>query len=187
MFPLKQRTQDEGIEHHQGIPVRVYEGDQWQAHRIQKAREIIASLQPGSVVELGCGTADISGPFGGTGFDVCEAAIAEARRRFPEMDARIGIPEAPLPGDVLVLCEFLEHVAAPERLVAGWLPHFRYCLISHPLDEDKDSQLSGGEHQWSFSEGDFDNWFALGGHQLRHKETFAMGQYTCILGYGERL
>src|SRR5437667_12824720 len=83
----------------QKTPVPVYEDDPIQGPRIKLAREMIAKELKGmrteighqrrQIVELGCGTADISGWFSMghdiQGFDACSEAAFNALRRWPWM------------------------------------------------------------------------------------------------------
>lgn len=149
------------------------------------------------IVELGCGTADISGAFASRGasdghdvrgVDCARAQIDIARIRWPKGDWLLGPVEyfAVQDCDVLILCEFLEHVENPRNLVEQWLPRAANVIISHPLDEPVGSHLSGDDHVWSFSEHDFDEWFRLGGHDVIEKRVFAMGAYTVAMGLGKR-
>jgi SAM-dependent methyltransferase len=147
-----------------------------------------------NIVELGCGTGDISGPYAEKykviGLDVCAPAIEEAKVRYPQLLAHCAdictIPT--LLGSILILCETLEHLANPEEICKTWLPNFEYSVISHPLEGDVTPgvELSGGEHQWSFNRQDFENWFAIGGHELEDSCVFPMGGYNIILGRGRR-
>lgn len=92
--------------------------------------------------------------------------------------------DTPCEPDVVVLCEVLEHLPDPARVVQQWLPWSKASVISHPLDEEENCGLSAGDHQWSFSEQDFKSWFELGGHRLVHQEIFQMGGYKIIMGMG---
>lgn len=199
MFALKQRDATAGVEHHRNLDVRVYEGDWAQGPRIQKARELAGRAlgelgnREAHILELCCGTADISGQFSAehrvTGVDCNQAAIEEANRRFPEGLWRgLAIPaDYPEATDLLILCETLEHLEDPKKLVAAWLPLAKHCVISHPLDEPMGCGLSVGDHQWSFDMADFLSWFAVGGHELVEYELFEMGGYKAVIGRGRRL
>ena len=206
MIRLVLRTREEGIEHHRANPVRVYDDGGIQQIRIDKSRAMLArAVEEGSkskvgnrklkILELGCGTADISGPIAEQheviGVDCHAGAVAEATRRFPKglfVTAGVDGPSVFAAGvDVLVLCEMLEHIADPLALVEKWLPLARASVISHPLDEPAGSGLSGGDHCWSFSESDFRTWFERGGHRVVESEVFEMGAYRIILGRGRRV
>lgn len=195
MIPIRERTAKEGVEIHTMISARVYEGDPNQSIRILKARDYVSSC-PGSIVELGCGTGDICGPFAKErdvrGYDCSPAALCEARGRFPKgnfYQAEIDSLRPRL-GGTIVMCEFLEHVNDPIHLAQTWLPCFNYSVISHPLNEialiRSGIDLSSGEHVWSFDDQDFKNWFAIGGHELIESEVFTMGSYRIVIGRGQR-
>lgn len=198
MQSMKPRTSTEGFEFHKNIPVRVYSEDVIQRDRIERARTFVRSaINMGRVpkpviVELGCGTADISGSFYKEGLvigiDASESALETAKQRFSSMvTLNEDITKAPANEcDVLILCEVLEHLEDPFSLVKKHLPHADYAVISHPLNEALDSNIAAGEHQWSYNEEDFDNWFKLGGHTLIEKQIFQMGLYTMIIGVGKR-
>ena len=199
MISLQQRSFEDGIGHHQRDPVRVYEEDPVQSDRIDRARIVLSNIvgriradeeRTARILELGCGTGDISGPFseGHTvrGIDCAGQQIEKARERFPRGEWLLGPAEYFASGywDVVVMCEFLEHIAEPEKMVKQRLLEAEYSIISHPLNEHPDSQLSGGDHQWSYNEEDFRCWFSIGGHQLQRSEVFQMGAYNVILGWG---
>lgn len=142
------------------------------------------------IVELGCGTMDISGPFSrdqlAYGVECNHDAVQIAAERWPDAHLNV-LTLDPEVCDVLVCCEFLEHIENPSELVAGWLPLAKHCVISHPLNGDLTGDLSAGEHQWSFSREDFVNWFTIGGHRIVEEQVFKMGGYEIILGRGERI
>lgn len=196
---MKPRTSAQGIEHHQRNPVRVYDECTIQCDRTAQARAMVRlALGPKKhalIVELCAGTADICGPFSNEGHfvyavDCHAAALEKARERFPNLHTSTENVELvglfPQEEDVVILCETLEHLADPGALVRKWLPHAKASVISHPLDEPTDSPTSGGDHQWSLSEQDFNAAFEAGGHRLIEKKIFQMGSYKIILGYGLR-
>jgi len=198
MKQMKVRAVVEGIEHHKLNPVRVYSRDGVQEDRVKKARRMLTfalvELGPGkkTIVELGCGTLDISGPLSDyhevIGVECNQGCIATARELYPFALVRDGSIEEvePFDADVVVFCEVLEHLEDPATLVKKWLPKCRASVISHPLDEALDSGLSGGDHCWSFSEDDLRGWFHAGGHNMRDGEKFKMGSYTIGLARGVR-
>jgi hypothetical protein len=193
MKALRQRSIQDGIAVHSAIQPRVYESDSVHSFRIEQARNMVKDAIGGRkglrIVELGCGTLDISGPFSsdqnvyGVECNINAAAIASERWPFAKINWCSLQPES---CDVIVLCEFLEHIETPSELISGWLPLAKACVISHPLDGDLTDDLSRGEHQWSFSMEDFLGWFELGGHSLVEHEVFKMGGYQIVLGRGAR-
>lgn len=197
MIPLRHRTAEEGLEKHRKIPVRVYEGDVDHGPRVKKAREWVARCVPLTLVELGCGTGDVSGPFSEgpclvTGFDINEKAIEKAIERFPSANYRCtdsGSIE-PRECEVLVMCEVLEHLPDPHFIAASWLPCAEYAVISFPLNEielfGNGTDLSAGEHQWSFTRQDLNDFLDAGGHELIESEEYALGGYSCIIARSRR-
>lgn len=164
-----------------------------QPDRVAKARAIIETIliecPTATIVEPGCSAGDISGYFADRnsviGIDVTPGAAEEAKKRWPSMEVieqRIETID-PIPCDVLVLCEFLEHIIDPVGFVQAWLPLARYVVIGHPLVGDGNDPEPG--HPWAYYDVDFANWFDLGGHHLREAWTFPMG-YHMVIGWGER-
>lgn len=197
---IKARTVAEGIEHHQKNPVRVYAHDAIQGSRIEKAQRMLAFAladlgyvkQGRTIVELGCGALDISGPLSPfhevIGVDCNKHNVVKALERYPQAVVMWGPLEdvEPFACDILVLCEILEHLTDPIAVAGKWLKKAKAAVISHPLNEPLDSPLSGGDHSWSFTEGDFAEWFGRAGMKLRDSESFQMGQYTIGVGRGSR-
>ncbi len=194
MKALRQRSPEEGVSFHQKLEPRVYAGDEVQRNRIERSRDFLTACLDGRkglrIIELGCGTMDISGPFSEDN-DVwgveCNLAAAElAAARWPNARLNLGSLQ-PESCDVLVLCEFLEHIPEPHELVKAWLPLAEQVILSHPVNGDLTGDLSNGEHQWSYDEADFRNWFVSGGHELVAQEVFKMGGYDIIIGRGRRV
>jgi hypothetical protein len=175
-----------------GTAVTIFEDTQ--TGRVHKARDIISTLltrcpAPATIIEPGCSAGDISGPFSDDhdvlGYDVVPAAVAATRSRYPLMRVVECIAEdqEPLPCDILVLCEFLEHIHDPEAFVRAWMPLARFVVIGHPLVEDGWDPEEG--HIWAYYPPDFDAWFPMGGHRLGEAWRFPMG-YDMVIGWGER-
>jgi 2-polyprenyl-3-methyl-5-hydroxy-6-metoxy-1,4-benzoquinol methylase len=170
--------------------------DEGQPGRVEKAREYVDQLiadfgRPVVIRELGCGAADISGRYAEAnevyGYDVVPMAETVALERFPAMQFRLGPIErvTPEPCDILVLCEVLEHIYDPVRLVNSWLPLAKSVIIGHPLNEPKPYVEAG--HIWRYNDQDYMNWFHLGGHQLVEVTKFSMGPFPeMVIGYGKR-
>lgn len=178
-------------------PARVYANDQIQQHRIKNARDAVQSVlrmfkaeytstahRLKTVVELGANSCDISGHISmGHHVHVWEVSpkcVEHIARNFPWVNIHSEDIEtaAPMPCDLLILCEILEHLTDPNELVKKWLPNAQYALISSPLRGDLEVDLSGGEHVWSFEEEDFQNFARIGGHEPVSQMAFAMGQYV---------
>jgi hypothetical protein len=167
-----------------------------QTGRVNKAREIISTIMSRSsgkrmkIIEPGCSAGDISGFFSEDhdvlGYDVVPAAVAATRERYPKMEVIECIAEdqEPQSCDILVLCEFLEHIDDPVALVKTWMPLAQYVVIGHPLVEDGWDPEEG--HIWAYYPSDYDAWWPMGGHRMVESWTFPMG-YNMIIGWGERV
>ena len=165
-----------------------------QHYRVDLTRKAIQSLldrhpeRRMSIIEPGCSAGDISGYFSQQGHevwgnDVVPAAIATAQKRWPRATFNVGPSEAfaPRECDVLVMCEFLEHIADPVGFVKEWMPLAKYAVISHPLVGDGHDPEKG--HYWAYDIHDFRDWFAMTGFEVMHEQYFRMG-YHMILGTG---
>ena len=166
-----------------------------QSERVGKARELVAAClgvasTRATIIELGCSAGDIIGAFayGHTciGIDVTPGACAAARSRYPALRVIEASVEDvdPQECDVLILCEFLEHIVDPIGLVKAWMPLAKTVVIGHPL-------VGGGEdpehgHLWAYEPTDFDAWFPMGGHVMDEAYSFDMG-YQMVIGRGHRL
>ena len=167
----------------------------WQWDRVNRAREYIAKIialsgiQRVKIWEPGCSAGDIAGHFSrlhdAYGCDVVPAAVAATRERYPKMHVEEAIAETiePQECDILVLCEFLEHIADPIDFARRWMPLAKYVVIGHPLVGDGYDPEEG--HMWAYNDNDFINWFPLGGHELVEACEFPMG-YRMVLGWGRR-
>lgn len=176
------------------------EFDLGQPDRVQKAREIISTIgsemlaryrSHAVIVEPGCSTGDISGWFSqygheATGIDVTPGAAARAREKWPRMMVLEADAEEmdPIPCDILVMCEFLEHIKDPIRFVSRWGAVAHYIVVGHPLVGDGHDPEEG--HVWAYQPWDFDAWFKMSGHALRQAWTFEMAGYTMAIGWGSR-
>ena len=188
----------EVFQRNQASPARVYSTDPIQQVRIQHARDAVKKVllkfksdyvstahTMRTVVELGANTADISAPISFGHFvhcwEISPQCIEYIARNYPWIKLHIEDVETatPMPCDLLVICEILEHLTLPDELVKRWLPNARYAVISSPLNGDLEVDLSGGEHVFSFSEDDFQNFVKIGGHEIVEQKSFAMGRY-CI-------
>lgn len=122
------------------------------------------------------------------GVDVTPMAKVACARRWPAMEFHLGPVEEvePRECDLLVMTEFLEHVADPEAIVRAWLPKAKWAIIGHPLDEP-DPPIEPG-HIWSYTRDDWRRWFKLGGHQIWEEFRFPMsGWDAAILGHSSRV
>lgn len=165
-----------------------------QAYRVEKARHFVAGLlgyvgRSARIVELGCSAGDITGPFARdnhvTGVDVVPAAVELSRKRYPEMDVVEAVAEdlGPIPCDVLVLCEFMEHIADPEALAKAWLPQAAFAVIGHPLHDP--GGIEPG-HIWSYDLDDYFRWHEMGGHQKIETHLFSGPFPDMVMGVSGR-
>lgn len=164
-----------------------------QRFRVEKAREYVsAALPPGraTIVEPGCGAADISGHFSADhnvyGYDITEGSLI-VRERYPEMifEQRSIESIEPFDCDVLVLTELLEHIYDPIEFLNSWAGKPKAVVISHPIDEPIPPFEPG--HLWSYSRDDFFTWFELLGVKIVEAGQFEMGPYQEVaIGWGTR-
>ena len=165
-----------------------------QTDRVYKTRAIIKAILAedasiSSIVEPGCSTGDISGFFQHQckvlGIDVTPGAAWTAKKRWPRMEIIEDRVENvdPIPCDILVMTEFLEHIIDPKAFVRQWMPLARYVIIGHPLVGDGHDPEEG--HPWAYYDVDFANWFVEGGHEMVEAWTFPMG-YRMAIGWGRQ-
>lgn len=165
-----------------------------QAYRVNKARAFVEQVighlgRRCKIIELGCSAGDISGPFAEEheviGIDIVPAAAELAKQRYPAMTIRQTVAEAvePEPCDLLVLCEFLEHLDNPIALVQRWLPLAEFALIGHPLNDP--GGLEQG-HIWSYELADYRAWFVFGGHREVETHLFSGPFPEMVMGVSQR-
>lgn len=204
MERLWPRTYEEQIQYHLDDG-RAPEFDKGQPGRIDLARfcldKILAralTYRPLKLVELGCGAGDITGPYAMPeawgkhrvevhGYDVVPMAQETCARRWPFMEFHLGpVEEAePQDCDLLVLCEFLEHVDDPQAIIKKWLPKAKWVIIGHPLYEPNPPYETG--HIWSYTLEDWWAWFTDNDYTIIEQFRFPMAPYTdMVLGYGVR-
>lgn len=202
------------------------EFDKGQPGRIDLARFLVDKIlkkdltkRPLTIVELGCGAGDITGPYSGErlilntdhrpkavhvssttsttaridneiivhGYDVVPVAQETCARRWPDMVFHLGpIEEAePIECDLLVMCEFLEHVHDPWAIVKAWMPKAHFAIIGHPLDEPNPPLETG--HIWSYTLADWYDWFEQTGFHVWEQFRFPMGGWpNMVMGHGSR-
>ena len=171
-----------------------------QTERVTRARELVRSCLwedviravhatgvKASIIELGCSAGDICGVFAPenacVGYDVTPGAVRAARERYPSLVVIETAVEdvEPQECDVLVLCEFLEHIVDPIGLVKAWLPLAKTVVIGHPLVGDGTDPEYG--HLWAYTMSDFDAWFPMGGHAMDEVDT----SRGMVIGRGHRV
>lgn len=188
------------------------EFDIGQPGRIDLARFFIEKMllkdlrrRPLRIVELGCGAGDVTGPYSGgnvytfprgsidcqdieaIGIDVVPVAKEKISRRYPSMQCIVAPVESlePIECDLLVMTEFLEHLADPVAVTKAWMARTQWALIGHPLDEPDPGYEHG--HSWSYTEDDWLDWFGDNGFHAWEKITFPMGHWDrMIMGHGSR-
>lgn len=193
------------------------EFDVGQPGRIDLARFFIEKMllkdltrRPLRIVELGCGSGDVTGPYAGNGkegpvymfprgtidckdievigIDVVPVAAEKIGRRFPYMTSIVSPVEmlAPIDCDLLVMTEFLEHVTDPVKITSDWMPHARMALIGHPLDEPDPGYEHG--HSWSYDDEDWLDWFRNNGFNVWERMHFPMGYWDrMVMGHGSNM
>src|SRR5690348_3424230 len=204
MRRLFERTEQEGLLHHQQNPVRVYSEDECQRPRVLNSlsfvRKALASQAIKAnmeIIELGCGAGDICGPLAEEmvpkgwkviGVDCNAACLGEARLRYPHLQTSLSAIGLRLLNEyeMVIMCEVLEHLDSPHEVAKNALQHAWRSVVSHPLDEPMGSSLSGGDHSWSFSIADHKAFFESGGHIVDETSIFAMGSYKIVVSRGHR-
>lgn len=205
------RTREFQTEYHRGRN-DAPEFDQGQPGRIDLARFFIEKMlvkdlthRPLRIVELGCGAGDVTGPYSmgrryeiprGSidtkgveviGVDFVPIAAIKCAERWPGMTFLLSPVEdlTPVDCDLLVMTEFLEHVADPLAITDAWMPHARWALIGHPIDEPDPPYEHG--HSWSYSLEDWAQWFGRYNFHIWERVLFPMGSYnTMVMGHGSR-
>lgn len=169
---------------------RAPEFDKEQAGRVALARFLIDKIiafdggKELTIIELGCGAGDVSGPYSRDhkviGYDVTAMSEVSCARRWPSMQYYRAPVEtiAAYECDILVMTEFLEHVADPVDIVHGWLPLAKWSIIGHPLYEP-DPPFEPG-HIWSYTRDDWRHWFQIGGHQWLEEFRFPIDRKSVV-------
>lgn len=206
------RTREFQIDYHLGRN-DAPEFDKGQPGRIDLARFLIEKIlakdlrrRPLRIVELGCGAGDVSGPFSGAavwdnprgtidcmqieviGIDVVPIAKQKVAERYPDMKFMLADVQDvdPIDCDILVMTEFLEHLADPIMVASTWMPHAKWAVIGHPLDEPDPPYEHG--HSFSYSMEDFHAWFAMAPMPIWEVFRFPMGYYdNMVMGHGGNL
>lgn len=216
MHRLGQRTTREALDYH----LRRNDTPNFtvgQAGRVELAHYLIGRIlakalteRPLKIVELGCGSGDVTGPYappwrnytslsGETtdlvetgievvGIDVVPQSAISVPERFPNVTVLISPVEElePIECDLLVMTEFLEHVIDPIGIVKNWGAKAKWMVIGHPLDEPDPPYEPG--HNWSYTRADFYDWFRIAGHGVIEEFRFPMGPWDAmIMGHGCRL
>lgn len=177
-----------------GLPVVVFANTQ--PKRVEIAQRLVRNAlgdrsSRAIIWELGCSAGDITGVFSDnhsvTGVDMVPEAIRLTQQRYPKVNTILAKAEdvEPISCDVLVLCEFLEHIADPAGLISAWMPLAENVIIGHPLNEPIPPLEPG--HVWSYNRQDYLNWFEIGHHRLIETHTFSEAYPEMVIGRGLRL
>jgi hypothetical protein len=206
------RSQQEAWDYHTGRN-DAPEFESSQAGRVDLARFLIDKIlakdlhrRPLTIVELGCGAGDVTGPYSRPievhisdqdfpepsgidvhGYDIVPVAGEKIARRYPNMTFHLGPVEdvTPYPCDILVMTEFLEHVTDPLAIVKAWGPLAKWMVVGHPLDEPDPPYEPG--HNWSYTREDWRNWFHVAGHHWWEELRFPMAAWDAmVIGHGCR-
>jgi len=195
MQRMKERTDEEQLAIHQAndySPV----WEEAHEHRIWLARKFVADAiktfdRPVTIVDLGVGSGDISGPFSEEnrviGIDLVNDSKAVCADRFPRMEHVLStLEDAPVVGcDILIVCEVLEHLVDPITVYRKFAEQASVVIVGHPLNEPDPSVEFF--HLWRYDMDDFRSWFLRSGHDLREFEIFGLGPFPeMILGWGKR-
>jgi 2-polyprenyl-3-methyl-5-hydroxy-6-metoxy-1,4-benzoquinol methylase len=152
----------------------------------------LCEIERPRLCEIGCGVLDICGPFAlkeayVTGYEFHQESVDFGVAQYP--NATIYWKDVnemlEVDCDILVACEILEHIDDPIRLMNTVSKDAKILVIS--INEPNNSRITDGEHCWSFTENDFDNWFVQNGFTIRSKECFENGRLHSMIGVGERL
>jgi len=184
---------------HQRVGVKRY-ARSYQRPRILLSRKyveiglILLNSDKPNLCEIGCGVLDICGPFAlkeanVIGYEFHQESVDFGMSQYP--CARIYCKDIntilEIDCDILVACEVLEHIDDPVSLMKRVSRDAKILIVSHPIDEPEGSDVTDGEHCWSFTESDFDNWFDQNGFIIRSKEYFENGRLHSLIGIGERI
>lgn len=134
---------------------------EWHRARLLRTAELVRSLEPASVVDLGCGDGGLLSLLGGIdawGYDF-QPSNQEAweERKVHAEFADVFASDSPVAwGQVAVMTEVLEHLAEPHEVLARIARHVDYVVASSPHNETGDAHCA--EHAWAW---DVDGYRAL--------------------------
>lgn len=129
--------------------------------RLLRTAELVRSLNPASVVDLGCGDGGLLSLIAGIdawGYDFQpsnEPAWAERGVKAERRDV-FNTRDVPRWGEAAVMTEVLEHLADPHGTVEWVARNTRHVVASSPHTET--DQQHGAEHAWAW---DLDGYRAL--------------------------
>jgi 2-polyprenyl-3-methyl-5-hydroxy-6-metoxy-1,4-benzoquinol methylase len=126
---------------------------EWHRARLLRTAELVRSLAPASVVDLGCGDGGLLSLLGGIdawGYDFQPSnQAAWAERGVHAEFADVFASDSPVAwAQVAVLTEVLEHLADPHGVLARIARHVEYVVASSPATETGDAHCA--EHAWAW-------------------------------------
>ena len=163
---------------------------------VQMAISLLRTEDPNkkaSIAEVGCGTMSISGPFSKFcdvhGYDCNAKSLEVAKVRYPKICRHVTTLDenTKVEGDILVMCEVLEHLRNPIPVVKSLMPQCKYAVITHPLNEpltNKPARI--GFHCWQYDLDDLMSWFSMTGYDILKYETFDYYTITTGIALGKK-
>lgn len=140
--------------------------------RLLRTAELVRSLNPASVVDLGCGDGGLLSllpDLDAWGYDFQpsnEPAWSERGVKAERRDV-FNAHDVPRWGECAVMTEVLEHVADPHGTVAWVARNARYVVASSPHTET--AEHHGAEHCWAWNTGGYRALFELHFEILSHE------------------
>lgn len=115
--------------------------------RLKEAARLVASVDPMSVVDLGCGDGGLlkllnNRGITAWGYDFCPANVYGAvldRQVDVELIDVFNTRTVPRWGELAVMTEVLEHLADPHDVLEWVSENSRYIVVSSPADETKEN------------------------------------------------
>lgn len=154
----------------------------WQAGRLYMAAKFIRSVNPSSVVDLGCGDGGLLSLIKyipSWGYDFCPANMEGWKERGVDAEFQdvFNTDFEPRWGELTVVTEVLEHLRDPHAALNWIARNSRFVVASSPIDE-----RPGGchdEHIWAW---DFDGYAELVGEHFTILEHRRVDWSQVILG-----
>lgn len=140
--------------------------------RLTRTAELIRSLEPKSIVDLGCGDGGLLSllrDYDAWGYDFQPSNEPAWRERGVKAELRdvFNARDVPHWGELVVITEVLEHVATPHNTVAWISRHTRYVVASSPHGETPEQHAE--EHAWGWGVEDYKAMFEPHFETLHHE------------------